>query len=65
MRSPDYNPSLFIISPNNILLEKMRDRLENASIYIKEDNNCDIDETEIEDIKDGQDKQNFNVDEDG
>ena len=65
MRSPDYNPSLFIISPNNILLEKMRDKLENASIYIKEDNNCDIDETEIEDIKDGQDKQNFNVDEDG
>jgi hypothetical protein len=65
VRSPDYNPSLFIISPNNILLEKMRDRLENASIYIKEDNNCDIDETEIEDIKDGQDKQNFNVDEDG
>lgn len=56
MRSPDYNPSLFIISPNNILLEKMRDKLENASIYIKEDNNCDIDETEIEDIKDGQDK---------
>ena len=49
MRSPDYNPSLFIISPNNILLEKMRDKLENASIYIKEDNNCDIDETEIED----------------
>lgn len=43
----------------------MRDKLENASIYIKEDNNCDIDETEIEDIKDGQDKQNFNVDEDG
>lgn len=65
MRSPDYNPSLFIISPNNILLEKMRDKLENASIYIKEDNNCDIDETEIEDIKDGQDKQNFNIDEDG
>jgi hypothetical protein len=65
VRSPDYNPSLFIISPNNILLEKMRDKLENASIYIKEDNNCDIDETEIEDIKDGQDKQNFNIDEDG
>ena len=65
MRSPDYNPSLFIISPNNILLEKMRDKLENASIYIKEDNNCDIDETEIEDIKDGRDKQNFNIDEDG
>jgi hypothetical protein len=65
VRSPDYNPSLFIISPNNILLEKMRDKLENASIYIKEDNNCDIDETEIEDIKDGRDKQNFNIDEDG
>ena len=65
MRSPDYNPSLFIISPINILLEKMRDKLENARIYIKEDNNCDIDETEIEDIKDGQDKQNFNIDEDG
>jgi hypothetical protein len=29
----------------------MRDKLENASIYINEDNNCDIDETEIEDIK--------------
>jgi hypothetical protein len=51
VRSPDYNPLLFVISPNNILLEKMRDKLENASIYIKEDNNCDIDETEIEDIK--------------
>ncbi len=56
MRSPDYNPSLFIISPNNIFLEKIRDKLENASIYAKEDNNCEIDENEIEDFKESIDK---------
>jgi hypothetical protein len=46
VRSPDYNPSLFVISSNNIRLEKMRDKLENASIYQKEENNGDMDEIE-------------------
>ena len=51
VRSPDYNPSLFILSSNNIRLEKMRDKLENASIYAKEDNNGEMDENEIEDFR--------------
>lgn len=47
VRSPDYNPSLFVLSSINIRLEKMRDKLENASIYQKEENNCDMDEIEV------------------
>lgn len=34
----------------------MRDKLENASIYAKEDNNAEMDENEIEDFKGSQEK---------
>ena len=38
----------------------MRDKLENASIYQKEENNGDMDE-----IEGSHDKQNLNIDDDG
>lgn len=46
-------------------MEKMREKLENASIQGKDDNNGEMDAIEIEDFKGSQEIENFRLDEDG